>query len=129
MKYLKKFEEVDRSLNKEDKSEIMSIFQSIISDDNFYEYEGTYDNNQILYKMTDNSINIYVGRNCLEEFKNIIPKIKHFIEVSEDYGYYPHILNNYQKKKRFRTELEDYTNYLIEFFKHGGNPNPLTILL
>ena len=51
MKYLKKFEEVDRSLNKEDKSEIMGIFQSIISDDNFYEYEGTYDNNQILYKI------------------------------------------------------------------------------
>jgi len=124
MKYLENFE--DKNLKDDDKYEISQIFQSIISDD-FYEDE--YHSNQISYKLTDDSILIYIGRNCLEEFKKIIPKIKHFIKVVEDYGYYPHILNNYQKKKKFGTELEDYTNYLIEFFKHSGNPNPLTILL
>ena len=127
MKYLESF--ADRKLKGDDKFEIAEIFHSIISDDNLYKYDGTFDSNQILYDITDEAIKLYVGRNCLEEFKNIIPKIKHFISVVEDFGYYPHILNNYQKKKKFGTELQDYTNYLIEFFKHGGNPEPLKILL
>jgi len=126
MKYLESFD--DRNLKGDDKFEISQIFHSTISDD-LYEYDGVPYTDQILYKITDYAIKLYVGRNCLEEFKNIIPKIKHFISVVEDYGYYPHILNNYQKKKKFGTELQDYTNYLIEFFKHGGNPEPLTILL
>lgn len=127
MRYLESF--ADRNLKEDDKFEIYHIFQSIISDDNLYKYDGTFDSNQILYDITDEAIKLYVGRNCLEEFKKIIPQLKHFMEVVEDYGYYPHILNNYQKKKKFGTELQDYTNYLIEFFKHSVNPNPLTILL
>lgn len=127
MKYLENYQ--DYKLDKSEKSEINDIFHSTISDDDMFKFEGDWYDDQILYSITDDGLSIYVGRKCVEDFINLHPKIRDFIKVVDYFGYYPHILNNYQKKKKFGTELEDYTKYLVDFYKHGGNPEPLKILL
>lgn len=127
MKYLESYQ--DYELSESDKSDINDIFNSTISDDDMLKFEGEWYDDDILYSITNNSLKLYVGRKCVDKFIDIHPVIRRFIKISENLGYYPHILNNYQSKKKFGRELEDYTLYLKIFYEHGGNPEPLIILL
>lgn len=129
MKYMFSYESYDRNLSKSDMVDVSHIFHSTISEDDILKFEGDWLSDKILYSIDEYSLKIYVGKECVDDFIKIHSKIKKFIEITESFGYYPHILNNYQRKKRFKYEIEDYTSYLMDFYKHGGNPNPFTILL
>ncbi len=132
------FESKEEEL-KDDLYEVKQIFLSIFEDYDFIisrnDISDGYDDNYITYDYEiapnphhivnfDLVLRMHIGKNRIKNFESLIPIIKHFIKLLSEYGYNPHILNTYQKKKKFGTELEDYLKYItVEKY----NKRPLTI--
>lgn len=142
IKSFKLFDSKDNSKFEDDSYEIRQIFLSLFEEYDYIIPLGDTDNyqNYITYEFESGkenynnkgyffNIKIYVSYNMLDKFESLIPKFKQLMKVLSDYNYYPHILNTYQKKKRFGTELEDYLFHIKSYYASSYlAATPLTIL-